>query len=175
MRLFVAIQLSEEMKDSIRDVQEQFRAQGVRGNYTTSENMHMTVAFIGEYNDPDKVLDALGAVSFAPFSIEMNSVGNFGDLWWTGIAESKELNNLVKLVRHELSDADIPFDRKRFLPHMTILRKPAYTGSRSITTNIACTGMKVDHISLMLSTRGKNGMIYTELGSVYAQETEETE
>ena len=166
MRLFIAIQLTEEMKDSIRDVQEQFREQGVKGNYTPSENMHMTLAFIGEYNDPDKVLEALGAVDFEPFTITMNYVGHFDDLWWTGIAESKELSNLAKQVRHELANAGIPFDRKRFVPHMTILRKPVYTATMNLKTNILTTEMKVDHISLMLSTRGKNGMIYTELGSV---------
>ena len=166
MRLFIAIQLSEEMKASIRDVQEQFKEQGVKGNYTPSENMHMTLAFIGEYNDSDRVLEALEAVEFEPFTITMNHVGNFDDLWWTGITESKELSNLVKKIRHKLAEADIPFDRKRFLPHMTILRKPVYTAAKNLKTNIRTTEMKVDHISLMLSTRGKNGMIYTELGSV---------
>ena len=170
MRLFIAIQLTEEMKAAICDVQKQFKDRGVKGNFTPAENMHMTLAFIGEYNDPDRVLDALQAVSFAPFNIDMDRVGSFGDLWWTGIAESKELSRLAKSVRHELAEADIPFDRKRFMPHMTILRKPTYTGTQSVKTGITRTGMKVDHISLMLSTRGKNGMIYTELGSVYAQE-----
>ncbi len=100
MRLFIAIQLSEEMKASIRDVQEQFKEQGVKGNYTPAENMHMTLAFIGEYNDPDRVLEALEAVEFEPFTITMNHVGNFDDLWWTGITESNELSNLVKKIRH---------------------------------------------------------------------------
>ncbi len=170
MRLFIAIQLTDEMKDSICDVQDQFRAQGVKGNYTSSENMHMTLAFIGEYNDPDKVLEALESVGFEPFTITMNCVGNFSDLWWTGIAESRELSNLARQVRHVLAEAGIPFDRKRFMPHMTILRKPVYTGTKDLKTNISTTKMKVDHISLMLSTRGKNGMIYTELGSVGTNE-----
>ena len=90
------------------------------------------------------------------------------DVWWTGISESRELNTLVKSLKHELSNAQIPFDRKRFLPHITLLRKPVYTESQNLSTNIVPTSMKVGRISLMLSTRGKNGMIYTEIGSVQA-------
>ena len=168
MRLFIAVLLTDEMKDSIRDVQEQFKAQGVKGNYTHYENMHLTLAFIGEYNDPDKVLEAMGNVDFSEFTISMNSVGHFSDVWWTGISESRELNALVKSLKHELSNAQIPFDRKRFLPHITLLRKPVYTESQNLSTNIVPTSMKVGRISLMLSTRGKNGMIYTEIGSVQA-------
>ncbi|MCR5324507.1 MAG: hypothetical protein K6E85_14720 [Lachnospiraceae bacterium] len=60
MRLFVAIQLSDDMKDAIGSVQEEFKDQGVKGNYTSRENMHLTLAFIGEYGNPDEVLDAFG-------------------------------------------------------------------------------------------------------------------
>lgn len=52
MRLFIAALLSEAMKDSVEEVQEELRIQGVKGNYTTRENMHLTLAFIGEYGDP---------------------------------------------------------------------------------------------------------------------------
>ena len=170
MRLFIAIQLSNDMKDSIEAVQDEFRDQGVKGNYTIRENMHLTLAFIGEYGDLDRVLDALENVEFAPFDMTLNRVGNFTDLWWTGINNNKELNDLVKSVRHALAEAGIPFDRKRFMPHITFLRKPVYTGSDDLSTNLKPTTMKVEHISLMLSTRGKNGMIYSEMGSVMAQE-----
>ena len=169
MRLFIAIQLSEQIKDSIRDVQDEFREQGVKGNYTSYENMHLTLAFIGEYNDPDRVLEVMEKVVFSPFDMKMNMVGNFTDLWWAGVSEYKEVTELVKSLRHQLADAGIPFDKKRFMPHITFLRKPVYTESKELRTNIITAGMTVDRISLMRSTRGKNGMIYTEIGSVLAQ------
>ena len=59
MRLFIAIPLSEKMKQSVADTQGAFRFRGVRGNYTPEENLHVTLAFIGEYGDPNAVLDAL--------------------------------------------------------------------------------------------------------------------
>ena len=167
MRLFIAIPLSDEMRRSIRDVQEEFRRQGVRGNYSPAENLHITLAFIGEHDDPDAVLDAVQNASFAPFDLMMDKIGCFGDLWWTGLSGSEALQALVRKLRRELSDAEIPFDRKKFKAHITFLRRAYVPGGGKITpVEIESVSMRVDHVSLMLSTRGKNGMIYTELGTV---------
>lgn len=170
MRLFIAIQLSDEMKTAVQDVQDTFRWQHVRGNYTPKENLHITLAFIGEYGDPDEVLEALEGVSFPAFSFTMDKVACFDDLWWTGLAESEQLQALARKVRHALAEAGIPFDRKKFRPHITFLRRAEYANGRKIVhMSIEPLTMKVDRISLMRSTFGKNGMIYTELGSVAAQ------
>ena len=78
MRLFIAICLSEDMKGALTDVQRQMRAQRVTGSYTPEENMHLTLAFIGEYPEPDDIrLPVL-----APFEIELDGIGCFGDLWY---------------------------------------------------------------------------------------------
>ena len=68
MRLFVALCLSDGMKDALLAAQDALYDRGVRGNYTPEENLHLTLAFIGEYPDAEPVLDALSAVSFAPFA-----------------------------------------------------------------------------------------------------------
>ena len=170
MRLFIAIQLSEKLKRSAKDVQDAFRGQQVRGNYTPAENLHLTLAFIGEYGDPEDVLDAMKSVNFAPFTIRMDRVGCFDELWWTGFADSNELEDLVRNLRHALADAGIPYDRKRFKAHCTVLRKAGYAKEKRIASmRIDPADMRVDRICLMRSDRGKHGMIYTELGSVEAQ------
>ena len=48
MRLFYAILLSEEMKQALVGAQDFLRAQGIQGNYTRRENLHLTLAFLGE-------------------------------------------------------------------------------------------------------------------------------
>ena len=147
MRLFIAIKLSGRMKKQVREVQGSFRRQGVRGNYTPEENLHITLAFIGEYGDPDGVLEAMENADFQPFSIIMDRVGCFDDLWWTGFA-----------------------DRKQFKAHTTFLRKAEYgRHGQMVQADLEPVSMSVDRISLMRSSRGKNGMIYTEIGSVPAQ------
>ncbi len=58
MRLFLAILLSDEMKDALIHTQNRWYDAGVRGNYTAEENLHLTLAFIGEYPDAEPVLEA---------------------------------------------------------------------------------------------------------------------
>ena len=167
MRLFIAIQLNDRMKRTAEQVQDSFRRQLVRGRFTPKENLHLTLAFIGEFDDPEAVLDAMERIRFSPFTIQMNKVGHFDDLWWAGFAESAELNGLVRSLRHALSDMGIPFDKKRFRAHCTLLRNASFAGGHPMEqVIIKPVSMKVERICLMQSTRGKQGMIYTELGAV---------
>ncbi len=170
MRLFVAIQLNEKVKHSLLNIQEQLRRLGVRGNYTPPENFHLTLAFIGDYPKPDSVLEVLESLCFEPFELHLSGLGSFGELWWAGLEENEELSNLVRQLRHALAQAGIPFDKKKFLPHITLVRKPEYKQAPDFgALSLPQTAMRAERVSLMLSTRGKHGMIYTRLGSVHAQ------
>lgn len=170
MRLFAAVRLNRGMKRLVREVQDSFRRQGVRGNYTPEENLHITLAFIGEYHDPDEVLEAMTDVSFRPFRITMDKIGSFDELWWTGFSDSGELDRLAGRLRRALADSGIPYDRKKFKAHATFLRKAEYgRQGQMVHADMEAESMLVDRISLMRSDRGKNGMIYTEIGSVAAR------
>ena len=165
MRLFIAINLSDAMKDSLISMQNALYDRGVRGNYTPEENLHLTLAFIGEYPDAEPVLDALSSVSFRPFELRLEGMGRFGDLWWSGMRDSVPLAAVVRRIRRALAENGIPFDKKRFSPHITLIRK-ASGALPGIAPEPA--SMTVTALSLMRSDRGRNGMIYTELGSVEA-------
>ena len=167
MRLFVAIELTDGMKDALEEVQDALYDSGVRGNFTPAENMHLTLAFIGDYPDAQPVLDALASVDFMPFEIELEGMGCFGDLWWAGIEGQEALTALAHKVRRALADAGIPFDRKRFSPHITLIRRAV---GKLRQTEIRPAAMTVDAVTLMRSDRGRNGMIYTALGVIEAKE-----
>ena len=168
MRLFIAIQLSDAMKDALSAAQDEMYDHGIRGNFTIRENMHLTLAFIGEYPDKEQVLDTLSSVSFSSFSISLKGMGCFRDLWWAGMEESVPLAAVVRRIRRALAEHNIPFDRKRFSPHITLIRKAAGT-MPGIQINTV--SMPVERISLMRSDRGKRGMIYTEVGEIRAMQS----
>ena len=167
MRLFIAIQLSEKMKDALIEAQNSYYDHGVRGNYTPEENLHLTLAFIGEYPAAEPVLEALSELNFKPFEITLEGLGCFDELRWAGVRECVPLEILAKKVRRSLAEHGIPFDRKRFSPHITLIRKPS---GKLPATRIQPVSMTVDAFSLLRSDRGKRGMIYTELGTIAAQE-----
>lgn len=167
MRLFIAIQFSPEILDALVDVQSELKSFDVRGRYSPPENLHLTLAFIGEYGNPDAVMDALNSVPFEPFPLRLDRLGNFGDLYWAGIADNPHLAAFVKRLRRALADRNIPFDRKRFSPHITLVRRAEYYGETPLPPVHAPEGeMEVSGVVLMRSDRGKHGMIYTEVGRI---------
>ena len=106
-------------------------------------------------------------LNFRPLDISLDGVGTFGDIFWAGLADNPQLAAVVKRLRRELSDYGIPFDKKRFSPHVTLIRKYSCVSGKEIPVSDLTKGrMKVNRISLMRSERGRNGMIYTEIGSV---------
>ncbi|MBP3241770.1 MAG: hypothetical protein J6M92_14710 [Oribacterium sp.] len=111
MRLFIAINLNDDFKKTLTGMQDDLRSQHVGGNYSPIENLLITLAFIGEYPDPDDVMDVLAGIDFEPFDITLDGFGNFGDLFLGGLAKSDALSSLVKKIRHALADADIPLSQ----------------------------------------------------------------
>ena len=164
MRLFIAVPLDADMCRAVQSVQAEFRRHGVRGNYTRPENLHLTLAFIGEYPDPDAVLEAMAALPTRPFRLRLEGVGAFGDLWWIGLEKSDALEGYVRALRRALAGAGIPFDRKRFSPHITLVRR-AECGPKGMPgVAVPRAQMDAPRVVLMRSDRGRDGMIYTEIG-----------
>lgn len=160
MRLFLAIIPDNGIKDELCFAQKRLQLQGVKGKFTTRENMHLTLAFIGEYSDPGLISEVLREVTFEPMRLVIDGFGRFGDTFWMGVKDDKGLETNVKRIRKALADNGIPFDKKKFMPHITIARKIEY--SKGFPTDAPFpAGMDVEYISLMRSDRGKNGMIYT--------------
>ena len=167
--------LSEVDREKYPDVKQKYRfdktERGVRGKDTPPENMHLTLAFIGEYDDPERVKEVVESIEIRPFEMTLKGIGAFRDLWWVGTENSAPLMAISRRLRRALAEADIPFDKKKFSPHITIIRRANGTLSREAADEIAASAitdqggvsMTVDHISLMRSDRGKYGMIYTEL------------
>ncbi len=166
MRLFIAINLSAEMKKALMSVKEQLIKSGVRGNFTKEENLHLTLAFIGEYDDIGAVLRAIRSVPFEPFSLSTDGLGSFGDLWWAGLKSQSGLRTYVEALRRALGEAGIPFDSKRFSPHITLVRRASKNVLPAVS--VPKVTMTACRVSLMRSERTPSGMVYTEIGYVNA-------
>ena len=164
MRLFVGISPTDAIRRSLVRAQDFLRRHGIVGSFITQENLHMTLAFIGDYPDPETVFEAMDAVVFDPFDITYSHIGTFREsIVWGGIERSEPLEKLARRLRYELARADIPFDNSQFTPHFTLARHADF--SKGIPpVDIDPVAMTVNHITLYRSDRGKNGMVYTEIG-----------
>jgi len=166
MRLFIALLFSDEIKEELEAIQHTCRRHGVEGNYTAKNNLHLTLAFIGEYPDPEPVKRAIASVKFNPFTVKLEKTGSFRNLWWTGLSKSSDLKNAVKRLRRALETAGIPFDAKQFSPHVTLIRQaksPENAIPEELLEYAGKNEMTVSRFSLMRSDRKPSGIVYTEI------------
>ena len=101
----------------------------------------------------------LGACSTRPGSEPVSEAEEWDRL-------SPALEALSQRVRRSLAEGGIPYDRKRFSPHVTLLRR-----AKGVLPGIGpmSASMTAEAFSLFRSDRGKKGMIYTELASFPAE------
>ena len=169
MRLFIAICFDDNMLDALSEIQDDLIRCGVEGNYTPRENLHMTLAFIGEYDDPEQIEEVMQKVPLRAFSIKLSGYAPFKDMFFANLEDNENLRDYVKRLRKALLDEEITFDRKKFLPHVTLIRKAECTKGKAFLPEFGeSETMRVNGISLMKSERGKHGMVYTEIGYIRA-------
>jgi len=123
MRVFIAIDIPEELKDNIYNEIKKIR--GVRGKFVEKENLHITLKFLGELqpNIVENIKDDLGIIEFQKFEIEVYGLGNFNNrVLWFGIRKGAErIIELKNQIDDILRKHNFPPDRD-FHPHVTILR-----------------------------------------------------
>ena len=161
MRLFIAITLSKEMKNALIAYMHQLKKQGVEGRYVPAQNLHMTLAFIGEYGDPDKVKRVIEQVPMPHFRLTLSEQGRFGNLLWAGVKGNQKLKTYVKELRAALQQNEISFDHDHFVPHITLVRKSS--AEKPYQAKLPRVEMVVEKVSLMKSEMRDGKVIYREL------------
>ena len=162
-RLFVAIQLSDEIKKAVTASLHEMKKQGIGGNYVPTGNLHLTLAFIGETKETEAVKDALKTLQYKPFKLTLSENGCFGDILWVGVKGNQGLTGAARGVRSVLENAGISYEKDKFVPHITLIRK--FTGNWKKAP--APKGeMMVKKISLMKSEQKNGKQVYTEIFSV---------
>ena len=168
MRLFIAIPFSEEFKGELIRVQNEMRSNGVRGNFSRAENLHVTVAFLGEVEDPRPAMKALASVPVPDLRLASGPLGNFGELLWLGLRKNAALEEYVASVRQALDAYGVAYDRKKFRPHITLVRKADWPYQVLVEelAEVRRVRMNVDRVCLRKSERINGKLTYTVVGEV---------
>lgn len=163
MRLFAAICLSPAVRDSLADAITTLRGQG-KGTFTRPENLHLTLAFIGE---TDRVEEAEAALKRAAvggsFSLTVEGIGCFDDLWWAGAAENPALERLALGVQASLREAGFPIEERPWRPHITLVRRWRGTEPQ---VDIPPVSMRAETVSLMKSVQVEGKTVYMEIAQI---------
>lgn len=164
MRLFIAIRFSDDVNRKILSCMHELKKQGMRGNYVPGSNLHLTLVFIGETDRVSEIRDVMKTIDFRPFRLGFNGYGSFGDTFWLGVKGNQKLQNTVRQLRDGLKERQISFDSKKFVPHVTLVRKAQV--SRGCRPPELKETTMVSRISLMKSTTSGGKTVYTEVFSV---------
>jgi len=163
MRVFIAIRFTQAFKEPIFEAQDALRDNGVRGNFTLPENLHLTLAFIGETDRVDDIKAAVKEVVFEPFEIKTGRLGCFNGrskVIWLGIDGEKKLKAITAELRKNLDIRGIDYAKGSFQPHITLVRQPS---DMPLDIDIESANMTVKEISVMKSERISGRLVYTAL------------
>lgn len=169
MRLFIAINLSEKTRNGLLALRDELISRTEDGNFTTPENLHLTLAFLGECNAKQvfTAKTAMDSVRFMPIDILIERVGRFGHggepgeaLWWAGVKENEPLIGLQRDLTGKLTGAGFSLDKRKYSPHITLGRRVV---TDAATWRITPFGETVYKIDLMKSERINGKLTYTPI------------
>ncbi|MDK2849531.1 MAG: 2,3-cyclic 3-phosphodiesterase [Candidatus Woesearchaeota archaeon] len=179
MRAFLAINLTKQLKQEIMTLtKERFKDldKALKTKPVEEKNLHITLRFLGEINEDEKnnVVSQLKTVKVPKFTLEFNQIGYFSHNGLPRViflkAESKPFTELVLSIDEKLSLANIKFDKKPPVCHLTLYRVK-YVKDRNLALNmlepktIQPFKLIVDSFELMKSTLSREGPTYSIINS----------
>lgn len=174
MRSFIAV----DMPDKIRDILEDLQSELPAGNPAPPDNLHLTLAFLGEQRVEmlEDLRAALERFSAPAFDLQLSGVDTFGGndpkVVFAGVLPNPALEHLHGKLKSALHGAGLMLDRKRFRPHVTIARfgqRPRATAMERLrrwliaNADFRTDPFAVKKIVLYRSTLSRSGAIHDEL------------
>ena len=188
MRVFIAIDIDEEIKKALSDLQQQLQNKaGTRTGDVTwvrADNMHLTLKFLGEVADNRiaKVCDTVKDVAdgHSKFELDIEEVGCFGGksarVIWVGTGQGADsLCRLQAEIDKRLASGGWPKEKRKFTGHLTLarIRRPqagVILGQMAEDYKELKLGtVSVDSVYVYQSELTQQGPVYTRLGSYKLQ------
>src|SRR5262249_19033999 len=136
MRIFVALDIEESIRERISRFLDGVRAFAPEARWVRPESLHVTLKFIGEKPDEevDRVKQALASVRAAPVSMTFGSYGFFptarsARVFWLGLETGPELADLAGTIDQSTAALGIPKEERPFSPHLTLARSGGGSGA----------------------------------------------
>ncbi len=172
VRLFVAILLDDSIKDGLCKVTHELENAALHGNFTRRENLHLTLAFLGETSKLTEARQAMNKVNSKAFQLAIEGLGKFprgaADIYWAGVPKSPELIALHSSLCRELSLAGFSLEQRAYQPHLTLGREVVLREDfkeAAFPLPIPRLSMEARRMSLMRSERMNGRLVYTEIAA----------
>lgn len=179
MRVFIAIELDENIKEYIFQNQKIVKDNSIKGNFSRKENFHLTLRFIGEANVKQidvlkKTIDETAKIT-SSFEMQLGGLGYFSrknrKIIWLGISNGKKsLQQLFDILENNLEEYGFGRDERGLNPHITMARQVILNTDFELLAEKVKTEeieIPVKKISLMESTRVDGKLTYRPIYTKY--------
>jgi 2'-5' RNA ligase len=184
IRVFVAVELSSEVREKISALQQQLNTTLPPMNWVRPESIHLTLKFLGSV-EPSRISQLLSVLEPIgkrqnKFSVDVQDLGVFPHvkhprIFWVGVTgKTHALQELVLEIEAVLEPLGFPLEDKPYHPHLTLARmtrENAIVGSALVKNRIFHSDQQlgtlpIDRFLLFQSDLDSFGATYTPLGSV---------
>lgn len=179
MRTFIAIELSEQIRNELSQIQSHLKYAGADVKWVEKDNIHLTLKFLGEVSEEkiEKIKSALDQIAgqAKPFEISLKDLGAFPKIeyprviWVSldkGAGESKILSEKID---EALLKIGFQKESRPFAAHLTIGRVRSPKNKDALKEKVqsyqppTSNSQSISSVILFQSTLTPKGSIYTKL------------
>ena len=170
MRYFIAIDLSEDIKDYLYNLQKEIGNSLAKIRWIEKNNLHLTLKFLGDIDEIkiSNVKKILSNVKFEPFEVKIEKIGvfpseNYVRVIWVGLNTTNKVIELQKDIDSALLNL-FPKEQ-RFESHLTIGRVKLIKDKVKFIEKLKKIKIKdlyfnINKFRIYKSTLTRNGPIY---------------
>ncbi len=178
MRLFVAVNLPDELRAAIWQSTSTMRSRGFPIRWVGAESIHLTLKFLGEVDESleSQVIAAMesAVIGTRGFALSLAGFGAFPNahrprVVWLGCETVTALELVQHRIEEEMNAIGFPLEGRPFRPHFTLgrarreARATDWRGFDGILRRAAFTGVvAVETIDLMQSELSRAGARYNK-------------
>ena len=172
MRAFIAADIPDDIREKLMEAAFSFGLSDIK--IIDRRNLHFTLAFLGELENVriSRVKRAIDKIRFNVFDIDIKGIdyfGNPGVIYSAVTFGADKIIELANSLRVELACSDIYFDKKDFVPHVTMARMKRRIDEKILMDEVYRFADKkfgsyaLDTISLFKSVLSPDGPKYERL------------
>ncbi|MCF7907860.1 MAG: RNA 2',3'-cyclic phosphodiesterase [Candidatus Omnitrophica bacterium] len=177
MRTFIAIDLPENLKTKLSQIQKDLETDNLKFKWVEPDNIHLTLKFLGEI-DEDQLLEIKKVVAqttdqIKTFELTAEGLGFFPNqknprIFLTNLKNSEPLRLLVTKLENNLTQLGFPIENK-FKAHLTLARIKSQENIDLLIEKTKAIRLKerfsVGKITIYKSNLTASGPIYTIIAS----------
>lgn len=175
MRLFVALDLPHQVKDELARAVETLQEVLPGARWVPRENLHLTLAFLGEV--PDERLRAISSAvgeaagGLVDFSTHLEGIGGFPSarrarVVWAGLADpAGGIAGMAEVVASALEPLGFVREERALTAHVTLARLRAPRLLPPVAVDLDRTPFPVERLTLFRSRLGRPAPRYEALAT----------